>query len=87
MKFGGDNMKLSAQLKCAICLRRSCPARYKIGSRTYYSQLGFVSTECPKKMGKYPFFQYSQNVNSRLTRELLKRIENRNTDKNDKNEE
>jgi len=87
MKFGGDNMKLSAQLKCAICLRRSCPARYKIGSRAYYSHLGFTSTECPKKLEKDPFFRYSQDVNTRLTEESLKRHQEHNMDNDDKNEE
>ena len=39
-------------VKCAFCFRRSCPKRYQIGNRTYYSHLGFVRTECPKKVGK-----------------------------------
>ena len=87
MKFGVDNMKLSAQIKCAICLRRSCPARYKIGSRAYYSYLGFTSIECPKKLEKEPFLRNTKQLNSRLTEQSLKSAQNCNMDNNDKNEE
>lgn len=80
-------MTFFTQLKCALCPRWSCHARYKVGNRTYYSHLGFVSTECPKKSEKTPFLRYTKQLNARLTEERLKRKQNRNTDNADKNEE
>ena len=62
-------------LKCAFCPRWSCHARYQIGNRTYYSHLGFVRTECPKKLAKNPFLQYTKQQNDRLTKERLKRVQ------------
>ena len=79
-------MNFFTQLKCALCPRWSCHARYKIGNRTYYSYLGFVSTQCPKKLEKDPFYRYTKRVNDKLTEERLKRVQSRNND-DDKHEE
>ena len=78
-------MTFFTQLKCALCPRWSCHARYKVGNRTYYSYLGFVSTQCPKKSEKNPFLQHAKRINQRLTEERLKKKQN-NTNKC-KNEE
>lgn len=64
-------MTLFKLLKCACCFRWSCPNRYKVGNRTYYSYLGFVKTECPKKLEKDPFYRYTQCVNEQCTKERL----------------
>lgn len=80
-------MTFFTQLKCAFCPRWSCPARYKIGDRHYYSHLGFVSTQCPKKLGKVPFYSYLERENDKITEERLKEVQNRNMDNADKNEE
>lgn len=80
-------MTFFTQLKCALCPRWSCHARYQIGNRTFVSGLGFISTKCPKKLEKDPLWCYTRNLNQRLTEERLKRKQNRNTDNADKNEE
>lgn len=80
-------MTFFTQLKCALCPRWSCPARYKVGNRQYYSHLGFTSTRCPKKLEKDPFYNYTKQLNDRMTEERLKRVQNRNNTNNGKNEE
>lgn len=79
-------MTFLKQLKCALCPRRSCHARYKIGDRHYYSHLGFTSTQCPKKLEKDPFYKYTKQLNDKVTEERLKRKQNGNA-ANSKNEE
>ena len=80
-------MTFFTQLKCALCPRWSCHARYKVGNRHYYSHLGFVSTQCPKKLGKAPFYSYLERENDKMTEERLKKSKNRDTTNNNKNEE
>ncbi|MBQ8044129.1 MAG: hypothetical protein IJ272_08305 [Clostridia bacterium] len=80
-------MTFFTQLKCALCPRWSCPVRYKIGDKHYYSHLGFTSTQCPKKLEKDPFYKYTKQLNDKMTEERLKKVQNRNTDNANKNEE
>lgn len=53
-------------LKCVFCLRWSCPDRYQIGNRTYYSHLGFITTECPKKKSQKD--GYTDWINDQITK-------------------
>lgn len=80
-------MTFFTQLKCALCPRWSCHARYKIGDKHYYSHLGFTSTQCPKKLEKDPFYKCTKQLNDKMTEERLKKVQNRNTDNANKNEE
>ena len=73
-------------LKCALCPRWSCPARYQIGNRTYYS-MGFIRTECPKKLEKDPFFKFDRQFNEELTKRQHEDLKKMMSDKdNEKNE-
>ena len=36
-------------IRCTFCTRIYCISRFSVGSRHYYSNLGFVRTQCPKK--------------------------------------
>lgn len=59
-------------MKCVFCLRWSCPKRYQIGNRTYYSYLGFVRTECPKKYKQYSFLPMDE-IKEKATKEARER--------------
>jgi len=59
-------------MKCVFCLRWSCPKRYQIGNRTYYSYLGFVRTECPKKTKNYSFLTMDE-IREKAKKEALER--------------
>ena len=79
-------MKISSIIRCFFCLRRSCYARYQIGNRTYYSGFGFVSTQCPKKLGKKPSYSYLEHGNDEIKEERLKKVRSRNNHNNKKGE-
>ena len=67
-------MRFLGILKCVLCPRWSCSARYSIGSREYYSHLGFVKTECPRTLEKDPEMQYIKHINDQITEMKLQRL-------------
>lgn len=75
-------MNFFTQFKCALCPRWSCHARYQIGNRTYYSGLGFVSTQCPKKIAKITFYDGDDEIKE----ESLKKVRGRNNHNDKKGE-
>ena len=75
-------------IKCAFCFRRSCPKRYQIGNRTYYSHLGFVRTECPKKVRQHTFLTMDEMKEKAEKKKLEQEKNNQEKSMNgDKNEE
>ena len=68
-------------IKCAFCFRRSCPKRYQVGNRTYYSHLGFVRTECPKKLGKHSYLTMDEMKEKALKKELERKKANEQQEK------
>ena len=80
-------MKFLTILKCAFCPRWSCHARYQIGNRTYYSNLGNVSTECPKKFEKTPFYKISKNLDERIARDVINSFREKEAQKDNEEKE
>lgn len=69
-------------IKCAFCFRWSCPNRYQIGKRTYYSYLGFVRTECPKKRRNYSYLTMDEIKERALKKDLKEKKVNEHQEKN-----
>lgn len=61
-------------IRCAFCTRINCSSRFSVGSRHYYSHLGFVSVPCPKKCK-------STFLSAKEIREKI--LKNANKEKND----
>lgn len=70
-------MKFFNVMKCVLCLRRSCPRRYQIGNRTFYSGLGYIVIECPKKLEKDPFYQPAERYNEKFDKDRKESLKRR----------